>query len=83
MVGRGILKWIVAEMGMRIMAQNIQCLSEKFVVVDLDTGTVLGTNCVLVPNDAFSSDDLSDSEIISEAEEKAVALYADVYDFRK
>lgn len=57
------------------MSTNLTSLDpRKFVVVDLDSGTIVGTNVVLVPLAAFPVDDYSDSEIIGIASEHGVTL---------
>jgi hypothetical protein len=48
----------------------------KWAVVDLDTGTVLGTNVVLVPY-SDSMESASDSEVIGYAEENTIPLAVD------
>lgn len=65
--------------------QNIVELSNKqYAVVDMDTGTVLGTNCVLVPwpLDVYEADELlsSDSATFDYATEYGVPLYTDIED---
>ena len=50
----------------------------EFVVVDLDTGTILGTNVVLVPVENLPEDGASDSEIIEAAEKFCYPLCADI-----
>ena len=61
---------------------TVQSAGPEFVVVDLDTGTILGTNVVLVPVDKFDSErDYSDSEIVKIAKEFCYPLYADICKF--
>lgn len=75
-------------MELPIMPQNIQALSESHVVVDLETGTILGTNCVIVSYDDMhkfqaetGSPDMSDSDCIEQAKKYGQALYADTHRF--
>ena len=61
---------------------TVQSVGPEFVVVDLDTGTILGTNVVLVPVENMESDqEGSDSEIIEAAERFNYPLYADICKF--
>ena len=61
---------------------SIQSVGQGFVVVDLDTGTILGTNLVLVPAENMESvQEGSDSEIIEAAKQFCYPLYADIYKF--
>lgn len=54
--------------------------SDDYVVVDLDTGTVVGTNVVLVRLSDVDADlvDLSDSETIDVATENGIDLFTEV-----
>ena len=62
--------------------QNIQSHYDTFVVVDLDTGTVIGTNCVLVKEDHFNVPiALSDDNVINIAKENGRPLFAEFYSF--
>lgn len=65
------------------MTVDIQTLSNDYVVVDLDTGTVLGTNLVAVParNLDFTQSDFSDSEIVEIAKKFSLPLKAEVLKF--
>ena len=63
--------------------QNIVELSHRnFAVVDMDTGTILGTNVCLVPwpTDPFEADEIlsSDSTAFAYATEYGVPLYTDI-----
>ena len=61
---------------------TVQSAGPEFVVVDLDTGTILGTNLVLVPAENMeSAQEGSDSEIIEAAKEFSYPLYADICKF--
>ena len=60
---------------------TVQSAGPEFVVVDLDTGTILGTNVVLVPVENLPEDGASDSEIIEAAKEFCYPLYANIYKF--
>jgi hypothetical protein len=60
--------------------QAVQTLDEHWAVIDLDTGTVLGTNIVLVPfptHDESWCDELtsSDSDALAHAERHGITLY--------
>lgn len=66
---------------MRNVLRNVQVLSsEDYVVVDLDSGTVLGTNVVLVRLSDLDQDlvDLSDSETIAIADNNGLFLFTEV-----
>ena len=57
-------------------------LKDNFVIVDLDTGTIVGTNLVAVPAEKIDPErDYSDSEIVKIAKEFSYPLYADIYKF--
>ena len=57
-------------------------LKDNFVIVDLDTGTIVGTNLVAVPAGKIDPErDYSDSEIVKIAKEFSYPLYADIYKF--
>ena len=58
---------------------TVQSAGPEFVVVDLDTGTILGTNVVLVPVENLP-DGASDSEIIEAAKKFNYPLYADIWE---
>ena len=60
---------------------TVQSAGSGFVIVDLDTGTILGTNVVLVPVENLPEDGASDSEIIEAAEKFNYPLYADICKF--
>ena len=61
---------------------SIQSVGQGFVVVDLDTGTILGTNLVLVPAENMESvQEGSDNEIIEAAKKFSYPLYADICKF--
>lgn len=47
---------------------------ELWSVVDLDTGTILGTNVVLVPLMPGEMENASDSEVVAYAESHSVQL---------
>ena len=47
---------------------------DDFVIVDLETGTIIGNNCVAVRKGYFAVEDLSDSEIIELAELRGLEL---------
>lgn len=66
---------------MESVKMTVQSAGPKFVVVDLDTGTILGTNVVLVPVENLPEDGASDSEIIEAAKEFSYPLYADICKF--
>ena len=52
----------------------IQMFGNKACIVDLDTGTVLGTNCVLL-NPAMLDDDMSDGEVTEYANLHGIGLF--------
>ena len=60
---------------------TVQSAGPELVVVDLDTGTILGTSVVLVPVENLPEDGASDSEIIEAAEKFNYPLYADICKF--
>lgn len=54
-------------------------LTSRYSIVDLDTGTVLGTNIAIVPSRFITENELSnDSAAISAAKEYGYVLYANL-----
>lgn len=64
------------------MTNIVELSNRRFAVVDMDTGTVLGTNVCLVPwpTDPHEADEVlsSDSACFDYATEYGIPLYADV-----
>ena len=64
------------------MTVQASSLKDNFVIVDIDTGTIVGTNLVAVPADKIDPEmDYSDSEIVKIAKEFSYPLYADICKF--
>ena len=64
------------------MTVDVASLKNDYVVVDLETGTIVGTNLVAVPKEKFDPErDYSDSEIVEIAKEFCYPLHADVLKF--
>lgn len=64
------------------MKNVVEFSNKQYAVVDMDTGTVLGTNVCLVPwpTDVTVADELlsSDSSVFAYATEHGIPLYTDI-----
>ena len=64
---------------MTLNLTRLSDLTSPYNIVDLDTGTVIGTNIAIVPSRFITEDELSnDSAAISVAMERGYVLYANL-----